>query len=550
MDTARFVPEYRREGYKNKDRFNPGEVRRRRDQFQVKLRKQRQYELLEKRRRTESAGSGSNNDSSHYDSEDNSSSSTEELQVELNDWGNTLVKSNDLQEQLGVLVKIRNIVTLDPGLMLQDQSLGKVIEIMTGNEFPMLQHEALWIITNLSGSHHDNVKTLISYNIISILVNLLDNTSCKIECKEQAIWALGNIAGDCPEYRKMIYNHKPNVLRIFMWFVVDNEKTPVSLLKVLSWTLSNILRVGIIPGFDDVNNFDQCNSDLMTVIKTLLEQEQDEEIISNTCWTISYMNNINNNEKVNDWIIESNLVPRLIEIWTKNLKLEVFPILKIIGNIVCSNEEQTQYIINMKVLPVLKMNLETFKGDEFIIKEIFWIMSNIAAGSKTQLESLLQLGCIDTIIEFLNSGTYLVKKEICWLMFNMMSHESIDIKTCQYLVAHGGLLAIYSFLKVAEPNIQDIILSTLAIILKFGRIENELNNGYPGFNKYSLLIENIPGVDILQYLQCHSVNSEVSSKAAIILDTFFGESDEDSMDTNGEPNLQPGINGNQFDFRY
>lgn len=49
-DTTRFVPEHRRQAYKGKNLFKGDELRRRREEQQVEIRKQKKDENLAKRR--------------------------------------------------------------------------------------------------------------------------------------------------------------------------------------------------------------------------------------------------------------------------------------------------------------------------------------------------------------------------------------------------------------------------------------------------------------------------------------------------------------------
>ena len=49
-DSSRYVPDYRKANFKNKNRFQADEVRRRRETQQVELRKQKREEMLSKRR--------------------------------------------------------------------------------------------------------------------------------------------------------------------------------------------------------------------------------------------------------------------------------------------------------------------------------------------------------------------------------------------------------------------------------------------------------------------------------------------------------------------
>ena len=55
-DSTRFVPEHRRQAYKGKNLFKPDELRRRREEQQVEIRKQKKEENLAKRRNLTTVG--------------------------------------------------------------------------------------------------------------------------------------------------------------------------------------------------------------------------------------------------------------------------------------------------------------------------------------------------------------------------------------------------------------------------------------------------------------------------------------------------------------
>ena len=64
------------------------------------------------------------------------------------------------------------------------------------------------------------------------------------------------------------------------------------------------------------------------------------------------------------------------------------PALRTVGNIVTGDDLQTQVIINCGALPCL-LNLLTTSHKKSIKKEACWTISNITAGTKEQVGSLL-----------------------------------------------------------------------------------------------------------------------------------------------------------------
>jgi len=67
----------------------------------------------------------------------------------------------------------------------------------------------------------------------------------------QAVWALGNIAGDSPICRDLVLGHK--ALHPLLNQLRDNSK--LSMLRNATWTLSNFCRGKPQPDFEEVGPF-------------------------------------------------------------------------------------------------------------------------------------------------------------------------------------------------------------------------------------------------------------------------------------------------------
>lgn len=73
---------------------------------------------------------------------------------------------------------------------------------LTCDDDPALQFEVAWALTNIASTTFTNV--VVEAGPIPGLVRLLECPHAEV--REQAVWCLGNIAGDCPEFRNMILN--------------------------------------------------------------------------------------------------------------------------------------------------------------------------------------------------------------------------------------------------------------------------------------------------------------------------------------------------------
>ena len=90
-------------------------------------------------------------------------------------------------------------------------------------------------MTNIASSESQYVLKLVDCGAIKTLIKLLD-VEVSITVKEQAIWCLGNIAGDSHLFRDSIVNEGA----IDKISVILSQAPPeTSLVRNASWTLAN-----------------------------------------------------------------------------------------------------------------------------------------------------------------------------------------------------------------------------------------------------------------------------------------------------------------------
>jgi importin subunit alpha-6/7 len=93
-----------------------------------------------------------------------------------------------------------------------------------------------------------------------------------------------------------------------------------------------------------------------------------------------------------------------------------------VGNIVCAEDEQdyTQHVIDAGAIECLRTLV--LHSNREIQKEACWTLSNIAAGTVSQIQQVLDSGCMPSLMEITSTVTDAeVKSEACWVILNATS---------------------------------------------------------------------------------------------------------------------------------
>lgn len=403
--------------------------------------------------------------------------------------------SEVLQEQFSAAEQFFNLVSIEPDPPIQEViSAGVVPRFVLFLQSGALQYGAAQILASMARTT-EGTRVLVEHGAVPIFIQILLSGNAGVG--EQAVLALGNIAGDSPNIRDLVLESGG----LTPILTVLRKSTRLSTLRYATWTLSNLCRGNPPPSFEWV-------SPALETLVILLTFE-DDEVKADALWALSFLSDC---PKYAPAVIQTGVCGTLVKLLDHSAESVQKPALQTVNFILSGDEHQIEAILQHGALPALAKFL-LHSNIEFR-KAGCWAMSLITAGNREQIQEVINNQIIPQVVSLLQES------ETRGTAMSVVSHVASGGSPQQVdcLVECGWIQSMADLLDVSDARLLAITLEALENILVVGK-QRQQEQGLLK-NPFALLVEQADGWRHIEALQAHE-NEEISQGARRILETNF-----------------------------
>ncbi|KAJ2630026.1 hypothetical protein H4R22_002960 [Coemansia sp. RSA 1290] len=290
---------------------------------------------------------------------------------------------------------------------IQDQGVELLIGFLNSTDADE-KLQSLWCLTNIAAGEPGIAQTALA--AVPYLLALLSSEDAEIQ--NQAIWAVGNLAAEGESARNQLFAN--GVLNPLVNVVMNT--TDSTLLQTACFALSNMARM---PNsyFNRLFDMDVPQS----IARQLVQFKDDMGCVTELAWVCTYLTAASNSHQI-DQIMATGAIETFLSCATKSSDIAntaLIPIIRTLGNIAAGTDAQTHSLVSQeKFVQLLVRSIEK-TSSRAIEKESLWVLSSVTAGSKADVNTMVNAGIITDLARIIEKQNFDLKKEAAYSLLNI-----------------------------------------------------------------------------------------------------------------------------------
>ena len=358
-------------------------------------------------------------------------------------------------------------------------------------------HQTMVTETVASGSS-EHTRMLVESGAAEGLIALLGSRNWEV--REQAVWALGNVAGDGPASRDALLARGLVPALVALVTAATNTLLPPSLMRNAAWALASVFRGRPGPALPAVQ----------AALPTLaaLVRYPDPEVATDALWGAAYATD--GGDARADAALAAGLVDAVLRALPAAPAAQQLPALRTLGNVVAGTAPHlVPALLARGAGPVLvRVASDTSSTSRAAQREALWALANIAADSPAAVAALVAAGAVPVVVGALaHAPDAGVRREAAWALGH-----------CLATAADAQLAALAAADGVAAALARALAFRDTALVLLLLRATARLLAAAPP--AAAVAFEEAGGAARLEELQEH-VDNDVYAAAADLIDTYF-----------------------------
>ncbi|KIO26190.1 hypothetical protein M407DRAFT_24521 [Tulasnella calospora MUT 4182] len=255
-------------------------------------------------------------------------------------------------------------------------------------------------------------------------------TSPDANVVENAVWALGNVLGDCARLRDRVEGE--GGVTALVKLVDRGEQSFEKAQRRAVWAIFSYL----YPWSSRKLPITRINHVLPCLARYIQETPVNEANMESIEYAVKSLNRIRKHHLQRSDFIGTGVVPRLVKLLansSSSIALQKH-VLKCLGYLVGGTDDETDVAVDAGLLPGLLAPLETTNRD--LCRLALRSTSNVAAGSHSQVYALLDSGLLKPVVRILmdDQESTICRREACWTISNLTKKISGDAKLAQAFI--------------------------------------------------------------------------------------------------------------------